>query len=364
MLRNKQLFLNSTLFIIMGAFTLSHSVAFGAMGLRAVEERLWSSKKEKEPALQTVFRGGRTYRTQKKAHKKFETLWDQHLAPHLWSHKKETNPSLKQAFRGGRTKRQEYNKTHTHKTIRNMSFAELKKRKDFLVQANDKIMAIKYVEKMIPLCDDKNIEERGLMMLELADLQFDCGNLKTAESLYKEFSALYPSHDKAEYSLYKEILSSFLAILDADRDQSKTKETVSLTDAFLGRPVFKTFDKDVATIKKQCLKRELDSEISVFNYYLNKGSFRASEQRLSKIEQNHSTKLPEAPTLINDLKLTLVQKKAEAFGMPIPQTLPAPHQIAQSKQTPENTRLDLAQQNQIAAAAKTAKEERPMADRF
>lgn len=231
---------------------------------------------------------------------------------HLWSHKKEKDESVKKAFRGGRTARQEYKKAHVQKTIKTMSFDELITRKNQLVAANDKITAIKYVEKLIPLCDD--LEQKGLFMLEMANLQFDLGNLKKAQALYKDFKSLYPSHDKAEYAFHQEITCSFLTILDADRDQTKTKDTIELADAFLSRPAFKTYDKDVATIKRQCLQRELDSEVSVFNFYLNKGSLRAAEQRLSKIEEIHSPKLPEAPAIITDLKVALAERKAEIFG--------------------------------------------------
>lgn len=234
---------------------------------------------------------------------------------HLWSHKKEKDESVKKAFRGGRTARQEYKKAHVQKTIKTMSFDELIVRKNELVASNDKAMAIKYVEKLIPLCDD--LEQKGLMMLEMANLHFDLGNLKKAQGMYKEFKSLYPSHDKAEYAFHQEIVCSFLTILDADRDQTKTKDTIELADTFLTRSAFKTYDKDVATIKRQCLQRELDSEVSVFNFYLNKGSVRAAEQRLSKIEQNHSPKLPEAPAIISDLKVALAQRKSEIFGVPV-----------------------------------------------
>lgn len=213
-----------------------------------------------------------------------------------------------------------------------MNLDELKQKKDDLITANDKLTAIKYAEKMIPMCND--LDERGLIMLDLADLYLDTGNLKKAESLYKEFAALYPNYkvkeeDLTEKALYKEIMCSFFSILDADRDQTKTKETISLTDAFLCRPVFTTYKKDVENIKKQCCRRSIDSEISIVNYYLHRGSIRAAEHRIAKMEQHFSSQidfLPEAPTLINDLKMALNQRKHE-FGIQTPMLIAQKEQV-------------------------------------
>lgn len=231
------------------------------------------------------------------------------------------------------------------KTIKTMNLQELEQKKNELIAANDKLTAIKYAEKMIPMCND--LDERGVIMLELADLYFDTGNLKRAETLYKEFAALYPNYkingeDLTEKALYKEIMCAFFSILDADRDQTKTKETIALTDAFLGRAVFTTYKKDVENIKKQCCRRNIDSEIGIVNYYIHRGSVRAAEHRIAKMEQHFSTQLdflPEAPDLINDLKTALFERKRES-GM---QTTPV--LIAQKEQTIEDHPTDKIAQN-------------------
>lgn len=228
-----------------------------------------------------------------------------------------------------------YYKNHkpesTKKTIKTMNLDELKQKKEEFLAVGDKTTAVKFADKMVSMCNDLN--QRGLYMLDFADLHFELGNLKKAELVYKEFSALYPNFkidgvDKTEYALYKEILCSYLSILDADRDQTKTKETLTLVDSFSERSqgTFITYTNDVMTIKKQCVKRTMDSEISIFNYYLKRGSYRAAEHRLAKIEEGYkgaALEVPQVGEILSDLKVALQTKKAEA-GITVPLLGPVP----------------------------------------
>lgn len=226
-----------------------------------------------------------------------------------------TDAQLQNHSRGGRTRREQYRKENPRtpknsKTIQTMNLEELNERKNYLIENNDKALAIKYVEKMIPLADD--LDQKGLLMLELANLHFDCGNLKVAEPLYKEFKSMYPNHEKTVDSYYKQILTSFLRTLDSDRDQSKTKETLELTEDFLKNKTFTSYVQDVENIQKQCCKKVLEHEAGIFNYYLKKGSFRAAEQRLDKIEKNqYALQLSETPALLQELQVALNERKAE-----------------------------------------------------
>lgn len=218
----------------------------------------------------------------------------------------------------------------TKKTIKTMSMQELIEKKDELLAAGDKLTAAKFAEKMVTKCND--LTQRGLYMLDLADLQFELGNLKKAELVYKEFAALYPNfkhegEDKTEYALYKEIVCSYLSILDADRDQTKTKETLELVNLFDERSQgsFKKFDQDVVTIKKECVRRSMDSEINIFNFYLHRGSYRAAQHRLAKIEETYKAMtqdLPQVNEIVDELKLALEDKKTKA-GVVTPVFKPA-----------------------------------------
>ena len=194
--------------------------------------------------------------------------------------------------------------------MRYMNFQEMGERKNLLVSYNDKYTAIKYAEKMIPLCND--LQEKGNIILELADLYFDCGNLKDAELRYKEFYTFYPGNTSIEYAHYKAILCSFHTIYSPDRDQTKTKETLVLTTEFLkNNEQFSTYRKEVFNVHSQCQKQIFDSEASIFHFYLNRDSFKAAQKRLEKLEKDFVDVLPDASMQIAHFKQEFIAKQKE-----------------------------------------------------
>ncbi len=194
------------------------------------------------------------------------------------------------------------------KTISTMSFEELKNSKNQLLASNNKTIAIKYLEKMVPLCND--FEELKLIMLELADLLFDTGKLEKAGKMYTEFTKLYPGSDKVEYATYKNILCAFYSVFEVDRDQSKTKEALELTEQFLARSdLFTTYEKDVKNINKKCHEKLVESEINIFTFYMNKGSLTAAQKRLDGIRKDFLPQLPSLEARFINLECQLAQKQ-------------------------------------------------------
>lgn len=192
------------------------------------------------------------------------------------------------------------------KTIRTMSFEELKAQKNVRLSEGNKEMAIKYLEKMIPLCDD--LGELGSLYLEIADLSFECDKLKQAEQYYREFCTLYPGDEKIEYALYKAILCSFRKILDADRDQTKTDKTIELTDSFLQRhEIFTTYTSEVEKIRRQCLVRLAESEIGIVKDYTNRKSYKSAQRRIEYIIAQLFEELPEFEAQLTELQNLLCE---------------------------------------------------------
>ncbi len=178
------------------------------------------------------------------------------------------------------------------KTLSQMNYDELKEMKVAYLADGNKESAIKFLEKMIPACND--LEELRVIMLELADLQFDNGSLEKAGKLYKEFTKLYPGNNKIEYASYKAILCSFYATLDSDRDQSNTKDTLDLAQTFLQRAdVFTTHAKDVESILTTCRKKLIDSEMNIFNFYFKRGSYNSAQKRVEGIRKEFGVAMPE-----------------------------------------------------------------------
>lgn len=175
------------------------------------------------------------------------------------------------------------------KTLSTMNFEELKKSKEELAKSGNKKTAIKYLERMVPICSDLN--ELKTIMLELAQLLYETEDYTKASKMYHEFTLLYPGSDEVEYAMYQAITSTFKLTLDAEHDQTKTVEAKELAQAFLDRSSFATYKKDVEAIAVQCEERLLESETNIFNFYMKRGNYVAAKTRLSTIKQAYVGKL-------------------------------------------------------------------------
>lgn len=181
---------------------------------------------------------------------------------------------------------------------------------------DNKEVSVKAIQHMIPLCNDQISLEK--LRLEVADLHFDLGKLEQAEKLYKEFVKLYPNSPYAEYALYKNILCRYYEMLSCDRDQTVTQEAIALTHVYLqNSEVFKQYVTDVQSIEKQCYSRLFEHELSVFDFYLNKGNFKAAQTRLESIKTTFSKALPEkeATILLAEIELANVGKNTELMAL-------------------------------------------------
>lgn len=201
------------------------------------------------------------------------------------------------------------------KTMRDMNYDELKMVKNSQIKMGDKETAIKYLEKMLAVCDD--VEEMRLVMLELANLQFDLNHYTSAEKLYTDFTVLYPGCSDYEYALYKAIVCSFKNILGPENDQTKTQATVALARSFLDqKDLFTAYVTEVKTILDQCTDRLLAHEVAVFNFYLKSYGLTAANKRLADMKRDFATKVttPEfEPRLLHmHYQLALAQKNNDA----------------------------------------------------
>ncbi|MCA9770407.1 outer membrane protein assembly factor BamD [Candidatus Dependentiae bacterium] len=198
------------------------------------------------------------------------------------------------------------------KTISAMDYNELKKRKIQLTKNKDTEGTIKYLQKMIPLCQD--LKELRDIMLELADLLFDTGKLQEAEKLYREFSKLYPSDVNTEYTLYKAILCCFYKTLDTSRDQTKTQETLELVDQFLERErVFTHYTAEVKKIGSTCNQKLAEAQLSVIDFYIKRGNYQSAHHRIANVKKEFLSAVPEIEVqlLHFEYKLAHAQHNAE-----------------------------------------------------
>ncbi len=198
-----------------------------------------------------------------------------------------------------------------------MNYDELKASKNMLVASGDKSTALKYLEKMVPLCSDMN--ELKDIMLELAELFFENGSFEKASKMYHEFTLLYPGSNDVERAMYRAIASTFQLTLDAEHDQTKTCETLELAEEFMKHSLFATFREEVASIISLCHQRLFESEALIFNFYINCGNRTAAQKRLATMKETYlSRNIPDVSlklaTLETALGVTAALDRSEGAG--------------------------------------------------
>lgn len=227
------------------------------------------------------------------------------------------------------------------KTLRNMNFAELEAFKEKCLTANDRYNAIRTLERMVPICTD--LEKLKTILLELADLLFEDGKLEAAGKMYREFVKYYPGNQKVEYALYKAVVCKFYVILDAERDQSSTRDAIELANKFLEREeIFVNYSKEVHTMRERCYERLFDSEVSIFNFYCDRGRYKSARTRIANIRKEFIPLLPTCDPYLITLELHLAQQAKDVPWM-------------QEKQKELNERFPTYQPGKIARADATLK---------
>ncbi len=177
--------------------------------------------------------------------------------------------------------------------LKTLTEDELRRGADLCLALDWHHEALTYLEKLEKIT--KNTTTVKNVKLEIADINFQQGSLKTAGKLYDEYNNLYPGDkEKAAYAQYKGILSNFYCMLENDRDQTRTLKTISLADSFLEikSSLFKKYAQDVRQIKTHCFTRLYEHNLNVFDFYLKRSSFKAAETRLASVR---STLLPQLP---------------------------------------------------------------------
>ena len=191
-----------------------------------------------------------------------------------------------------------------------MEYEELEQAKNKQIIADNKEVAVKYLEQMLKLCDD--INKLAQHLAELADLLFDCSKFEKAGKIYTEFTNLYPGNQQIEYASYRAILCSFYQILDAERDQTKTEETIQLTDNFLERAdIFRQYKDEVYGIQTTCYQKLVASEINICTFYIKKSSYKSAQKRLDSLRAEWLPKIPTVENQIIMLEIALAEKKGD-----------------------------------------------------
>lgn len=197
-------------------------------------------------------------------------------------------------------------KSFIKKPLKDMNEKELRKAADMTLRLDWYDDGLRFLERLKTITKSSKVVRQ--VTLEIADINFDRGALKLSAEGYEKFLRLYPGDKQAEYAQYKGLLSNFYAMLEADRDQTATHNTIKLADAFLAKnDRYKDYAGDVKSIKLSCYERLYDHEVTVFEYYLKKGSHQAAKTRLTAIKKTYNAMLPEVQPKTLHLEYRLAQ---------------------------------------------------------
>jgi len=222
-------------------------------------------------------------------------------------------------------------KTHTYLE---MEYEQLVAAKNIQKEKGNISATIKYLEQLLKMCTDITLLADHL--LELADVFFIDSQFQKSALIYNQYCALYPGSEKQEYALYRSTVSSFACVLPIDRDQTRTEETLALTELFLKQDHFKLYKKEVLQVQTQCYEQLAASECNICTFYLNKGSLKAAEKRLAKIRSSWLPKLPTLEPEIIALEAQIAEKKEMAELLNIQNIELAQKKIEKNKELAHN----------------------------
>lgn len=194
-------------------------------------------------------------------------------------------------------------------SYRDMDYDQLLEAKNKLVLEKNTSSAIKYLERLLQLCDPEDMQALESHRLEIADLIFTEGNYHKAAQKYAECALLHPGGDKIQEVLYKAIVSSFSCTLSYDRDQTKTEETLTLAESFLKQDHFSTYTKEVETIARESINKLIESEVSICQYHLKRGRIKSAEKRVASLRKNWLSKQNELEPVLLSLENRINEEK-------------------------------------------------------
>ena len=105
------------------------------------------------------------------------------------------------------------------------------------------------------------------------------GSYVYAQNEYREFLAFYPTNPRADYAQMQLGMVHFNQMLNAQRDQTETKEAIREFQIFLDRYPNSSLVPQVKQRQREAKDRLSDSDMQVGTFYLRFRAYYAAEQR-------------------------------------------------------------------------------------
>jgi outer membrane protein assembly factor BamD len=121
-------------------------------------------------------------------------------------------------------------------------------------------------------------------LLRIADTFYEQGdpvNLVEAQYKYRDFINRYPTSEQADYAMLRIAMCSYKQMERPDRDQTKTHEALEKFDDMLRAYPNSQLKAEATARRQDVLDRLAKHEHIVARFYMKRGSWNASVQRLN-----------------------------------------------------------------------------------
>jgi len=190
------------------------------------------------------------------------------------------------------------------KAFESLTVEELGQRKKVLLEQGENDVAIRYIERMMTLTQDKSMLQH--LRFELAGIHFALENYEKAAKAYEEYTKSYPGSPECQEAAFKEIQSLYKQQLDPDRDQAMTVQTIEKAKHFLANGNYRTYRQHVEKLLHESYQLWYEAEKKIFHFYISRSRATCAQKRLDFIKKDLLPFLPlikeELPELEEELK--------------------------------------------------------------
>jgi outer membrane protein assembly factor BamD (BamD/ComL family) len=183
-------------------------------------------------------------------------------------------------------------------SISHMSSDELVEHIQMAVEKKQWSAALKYIERLLNVISDPLLIADMLFLM--GTIYFDMGDFAKAVIVFDDFKVKFKAHPSIEMAYYKSTLASYYLTLDAERDQTQTRQTIERADSYLAaHNHFDSFLQEVKVLRADCFRKLANHEINVCNTLLKyRGSRKAVQARLNELMTMVVPEVPELKTQI------------------------------------------------------------------
>jgi outer membrane assembly lipoprotein YfiO len=174
----------------------------------------------------------------------------------------------KQTLRELNKKRIALQRPFKNKKIEKLSYDEALKVYEYYKHNEKDYQLIMTIERLVSLATDHTTLEP--LLREIADLYYEQGSYKKAEERYATYAQMYPGSKNIDYIQKQQIEASFQQKSIAQRDQTKTKNTIKLARDFLNNFPTSSYRERVQKILNECYFIIMESEINQVIFYISR----------------------------------------------------------------------------------------------